>query len=95
MNKISIDEQQNILREQIKVHLRTTLSEEKYSKISCVLLMTNNVTGKADIIAVNCGNNLVNVVKGYLQAALDQLNRTQLITALLGKKIEEVKKDDV
>lgn len=96
--KESIEEVQDSFKKQLQSQLRTSLIEEKHSKLNCVLLITNEVTGRLDIISANAGLNLINNVKGMLYAAIDQLNRIQMtnaITAFMVNKKEEEKNDNV
>lgn len=81
---INIEEVQDSFKEQLQMHLRTTLSESKYNKLKCAFILTNDITGKLDVVAASTTLNLVNDVKGILHAALDQLNRIQLVHAITG-----------
>jgi hypothetical protein len=86
---MNIEEVQEQLKEQLKEQARTILSQEKYKAIRCVTIVTNEVNGRVDIIAQNCGNNLVMTVKGYLQEAIDMLNRQQLLSNFVANKQKE------
>lgn len=94
MPKDSIETVQDTYKEHLQMQMRTDLSADKYNKISCVVILTNKVTGKLDVISANAGLNLINDVKGLLYAALDQLKRIQITTAITGFLLSKGKKEE-
>lgn len=81
---MNIEEQQKQLKKQLHEQISTILAEEKYAKIKCALMITNEETGLLDIISFK--THTVAEAKMMLQEGLDMLNRGQLINALLTKQ---------
>lgn len=80
---MEIEKGQDTLKEQINSHIRTELIKEENTLFSCVVLLTNEQNGRLDIIAYGGDSQLIDRVKGVLQAGVDQLNRIQMKNALM------------
>lgn len=80
---MEIEKGQDSLKEQLTSLIRTELIKEENMHFSCVLLLTNEQNGRLDIIAQGGDSQLIDRVKGVLQAGVDQLNRIQLRNALI------------
>lgn len=91
---MDVEIQQEQFKKHAQEHLRTVLQQENYKDIRCVLIITNEVTGKVDVSAQNCGNGLTATIKGYLREALDMLNRIQLVTSICGQLVQNKEKKD-
>ena len=90
------DEVQGDFTELVKDWMRHELGKDFYAgKVQALVVTTNTVTGRVNIDT--CNVNLMADAKKMLREAYDQLDRTQLVNALMStieRKVESyVKKD--
>lgn len=77
-----VEELQQDFTELLKDFMRRELGKDHYhGKVQSLVVTSNTVTGKVNIDT--CNVNLVGDTKKLLREALDQLNRYQLVNALL------------
>ena len=85
--KMNIDELQKQIAGEVMELIRTKVNTEISKDILCALITINKVTGQ---LLINTANSpLMADTKMMLQEGLDMLNRSQIMTALMGRIIAQ------
>lgn len=88
--KFSVEDLQQQFKEQLQMQISTLLNEEKYSQIRCVVVVTNKLTGRVDLVTFR--QRLLMEAKALLNEAIDMLKRQQIVTALSSMFIMQAEK---